>query len=56
MTTSFTIKYLTKCDDMGRCQFTLSWCQHYAPGYVGMPWMRTQVFFADPTSYGFPRP
>jgi len=54
------IEYNTnKSDDLGRCRFTLFWWADYHPGDPRGEYRhaeRAQCFFADPRSYGFPRP
>lgn len=48
-----------KSDDLGRCRFTLFWWADYHPGDPRGEHRhaeRAQCFFADPRTYGFPRP
>lgn len=56
----YRIEYVTrKSDDLGRCRFFLHWWEFYHPGDPRGEYRlaeRGQCFFADPRSYGFPRP
>ena len=53
------IEYLSRSDQWGRCRFTLFWMADYHPGHPlgeNRHAERGQVFYADPESYGHPRP
>ena len=53
------IEYHTPSDEQGRCRFTLYWMADYHPGHPLGENRRAecgQVFYADPESYGHPRP
>lgn len=44
------IEYSTDIDELGRCQFFLTWFD------LGSRRYRSQVFFANPEQYGHPKP
>lgn len=53
------IEYQSDSDALGRCRFTLFWMSDYHPGDPAGEHRtaeRAQVFFANPTDYGFKHP
>ena len=53
------IEYRSRSDEHGRCSFTLFWWKDYQAGHPDGENVRRehgQNFFADPRTYGHPRP